>query len=100
MGKTDVGRYLVMRRVNRRKRRLHLTRRLNGCNQRGVKNNAISRLGRTAFMLHRLVEGPHMFADVVDRYTGHGANLLGCLIAACAGYGSGLWRLEVRNALA
>jgi hypothetical protein len=86
--------------VNRGKRGLDLARRRNGRNQRGVKNNAISRLGRTALMLHRFVEGPHMLADVVDRYTGQAAHLLRRLMAIDAGYGSCPWRLEVRNAFA
>ena len=51
IGEADVRRYLVVRRVNCRQRRLHLLGRINPRNQRSIQHNPVPRIRRTALAI-------------------------------------------------
>src|SRR5260370_13981013 len=62
----DVARNLIVRRVDRGESRLHLRRRIDSGDQRGIELDAVTRRRRTAFLIHVLVEVAQIFAQIVD----------------------------------
>ncbi len=73
LGETDAARHLVVRGVDGRERRLHLHRRIDARDERGVEDHAVTRGRRGAFVVHELVEVAQVFAQVVDGNPRHDA---------------------------